>query len=79
MTIYEFLTELSKDLALQRVWLESPQRAMEKQGVSEENQTIILSGDLARIVDAVRAEMGEDTAWIIWMGPTIWPQPGQAD
>jgi hypothetical protein len=77
MTIYEFLIELNKDAQLQHLWLESPQKAMDEKGVSPGDQEIILSGNLKRIMEAVGLAAGDDVAWIIWMGPTVWAGQGQ--
>ena len=76
MNIYDFLLALNDDEDLQRLWLDKgPVAAMNSKDVSETDQKIILTGDLKSIMAAVNASVGENAAWIIWMGPTIWPWP----
>ena len=57
------------------MWLEKPKKAMDEKNVSATDQQIILTGNLKSIMDAVKASAGESAAWIIWMGPTVWPGP----
>jgi Aromatic-ring-opening dioxygenase LigAB, LigA subunit len=54
--IGEFLTELADDPELLGRYREDPEAVLAESGLTEEQQEIVRSNDLARIRDAVRAE-----------------------
>jgi adenylate kinase family enzyme len=73
----EYLVELAENPERLEKHIRNPERAMQEAGVGRNDRDLVLSGDVARIREAILEQLGEDSpvAMIIYTGnwPINWP------